>query len=256
MAKQVTSGEKFRFGARTYNDMNRLIDKDRQQGLSMQGRPADGLADGVLVKNISGVDVGRFGILGIAGILFDPATALPAFTARTVFTGQLPAESHQAGRFLICAEPLRSGAIGRAWADGIVTVRINVQDESHLYATVNPDDTTQLISAAQGICNVLYKESGTGTKWAVVRIGSSGSNALRWAFLNEEDTFTSWTAYLDKNLTGDLVTVTFTLTGGATSTANGHYTLSAGLPVPVMKLNDQWRCLYPLQGVDICTPTA
>ena len=78
MAKHVTAGEKFRFGARTYNEMTSLIEKDRSQGLSMSSKINRSNNDFVLVKNISGTDVGRFGVLGIAGILFDPQTALPA----------------------------------------------------------------------------------------------------------------------------------------------------------------------------------
>ncbi|HOM77505.1 MAG TPA: hypothetical protein PLE88_13410, partial [Anaerohalosphaeraceae bacterium] len=80
MAKHVTAGEKFRFGAQTYNELNGLIEKDRLNGLSMQAKNARGNNDFVLVKNLSGTDVARFGVLGIAGIVFDPQTALPAFT--------------------------------------------------------------------------------------------------------------------------------------------------------------------------------
>lgn len=252
MAKHVTTGEKFRFGARTYNELTSLIEKDRQSGLSMQAKGARGNNDFVLVKNISGSDVGRFGVLGIAGILFNPQTALPAFVSRTVFTGEMPTESHQTGRFLICAEPIRNGAIGRAWADGIVTTRIFVQDASHNYATVKPNDATQLISALEGLCYILYKEAGTGQKWAVVRYGGSGSSGgVRTAFLKTTTGTNTLQAYLDKNLTGEVITVQFTLLA-CNSIAEGHYTLTVGIPLPVIKISETWRCLIPLQGTESC----
>src|SRR3989304_1308456 len=122
MAKQVTSGEKLRFSARTYNDMNQLIESNRMGGLSMQAQTLRSNNDFVFVKNNSGVAVNRYGILGISGIVFDPQTALPAFTSKVVFTGTVPAEA-QDGRFLICAEPIQTGAMGRAWADGIVITK-------------------------------------------------------------------------------------------------------------------------------------
>ena len=250
MAKHVTAGEKFRFGARTYNEMTSLIEKDRSQGLSMSSKVNRSNNDFVLVKNISGTDVGRFGVLGIAGILFDPTTALPAFTSRTVFTGQMPAEEHQTGRFLICAEPIKNGAIGRAWADGIVTTRIDVQDVSHNYATVKPGDPTQLVSADQGLCYILYKEPGTGTKWAVVRYGSTG-NSLRWAFCSEDaGSGNTLDCFLDTDGTGTLVTVYFKLLN-CSSLDSGHLTLTDGVPVPVMKRGGSWWCIIPIEGTEV-----
>ncbi len=250
MAKHVTAGEKFRFGAQTYNELNGLIEKDRLSGLSMQAKTTRGNNDFVLVKNISGSDVGRFGVLGIAGILFDPQTALPAFVSRTVFTGETPTESHQTGRFLICAEPIKSGAIGRAWADGIVTTRIEVLTPSHNSATVKPDDTTQLISADQGLCYILYKEAGTGTKWAVVRYGSTG-NSLRWAFCSEDAAFgNTLDCYLDTDGTGTLVTVYFKLIN-CSNLEDGHLTLTDGVPIPVMKRSGNWWCIIPVEGTKV-----
>ncbi len=250
MAKHVTAGEKFRFGAQTYNELNGLIEKDRLSGLSMQANTTRGNNDFVLVKNISGTDVARFGVLGIAGIVFDPQTALPAFVSRTVFTGETPAESHQTGRFLICAEPIKSGAIGRAWADGIVTTRIEVLAPSHNYATVKPDDTTQLVSADQGLCYILYKEAGTGTKWAVVRYGSTG-NSLRWAFCSEDAAFgNTLDCYLDNDGTGTLVTVYFKLIN-CSNLEDGHLTLTDGVPIPVMKRTGNWWCIIPVEGTKV-----
>lgn len=250
MAKHVTAGEKFRFGAQTYNELNRLIEKDRLGGLSMQAKNTRGNNDFVLVKNISGVDVGRFGVLGIAGILFDPATALPAFTSRIVFTGDVPAETHQTGLFLICAEPIKNGGIGRAWADGIVTTRIDVVDPSHTYATAKPDDTTQLLSADQGLCFILYKETGTGTKWAVVRYGSTG-NSLRWAFCSTDfGSDNTLDCFLDTDETGTLVTVYFKLLN-CSNLEDGHLTLIDGVPIPVMKRGGNWWCIIPIEGTQV-----
>jgi len=252
MAKHVTAGEKFRFSARTYNELTSLIEKDRIGGLSMQTKLTRSNNDLVLVKNISGSDVGRFGVLGIAGILFDPATALPAFVSRTVFTGEMPAESHQAGRFLICAEPIRNGAIGRAWADGVVTTRIDVTDESHNYGTVKPDDTTQLISADQGLCTILYKEAGTGQKWAVVRIGSgsSGGSGDRWAYIKEMPNSSDGgilDGRLDDSTTGEIVDVHFTLLN-CSGVGEGHLSLTIDTPIRVAKRGDQWWFIGCIEG--------
>lgn len=255
MAKHVTSGEKFHFSARTYNEMNQFIESQRMSGLSMQAQSAAVNNDFVLVKNTSAVDVGRFGVLGIAGILFDPQTALPAFTSRVVFTGAVPQASlHKDGRFLICAEPIKQGAIGRAWADGIVTCRIDVVNQTHNYATIKPNDVTQLVSGNEGLCYILYKQTGTGQKWAIVRFGSASSaSATRWAFYKAYKNAGTCTAYLEANITGQVVDVSFILTGGCNNHTEGHITIVNGLRMPVMLDGETWICMYPLQGVDICS---
>ena len=46
-----------------------------------------------------------------------------------------------------------------------------MQDESHLYADVTDGDATKLTSGAFGSAMILWAESGTGTKWAVVQLG-------------------------------------------------------------------------------------
>lgn len=250
MAKHVTAGEKFHFAAQTYNELTGLIEKDRQNQLSTHASFSARGQQWVRVKNGSGVDVPRFGVLGIEGILFDPATTLPAFLERAVFCGQLPSETHQAGRFLICAEPIRDGAIGRAWADGIVTVRMDVQNPSHQYATVKPDDTTQLMSTDQGLCYILYKEAGVGQKWAVLRYGATG-NSLRWAFCAHDAAFgNTLGCYLDTDQTGTYVTVYFKLLN-CSHLVDGHFTLTEGVPLPVMKRGDKWWCLIPIEGTEV-----
>jgi hypothetical protein len=250
MAKQVASGDKFQFSAKTYNEMNRLIESQRMAGLSAQSAGTRSAKDHVLVKNISGTDVPRFGVLGIGGIVFDPQTSLPAFTSRTAFNGVMPAEAHQAGRFLICAEPIRSGGIGRAWADGIVTCRVDIVNETHPYATIKPDDVMQLISADQGLCYILWKEPGTGTKWAVVRFSSIGSS-LQWAFCAADAAYgNTLECFLSTDKVGTLITVYFTLVN-CTALNDGHLSLRTGTPIPVMRRDGQWWCIIPIEGTEV-----
>jgi len=56
-------------------------------------------------------------------------------------------------------------------AGGVVQVQIDVTDANHGYADVKASDNTKLASGASGSAVILWKESGTGTKWAIIRIG-------------------------------------------------------------------------------------
>jgi hypothetical protein len=85
-----------------------------------------------------------------------------------------PTEDH-AGRFVILAEPIAAGKIGRAYAAGVCPVRVNVAGESHRFAACEPGDTGQLHSAPTGPAELLWTEAGTGQRWAVVRIGGGGA---------------------------------------------------------------------------------
>ena len=50
-------------------------------------------------------------------------------------------------------------------------MQIDVTDEDHEYADVATADMAKLASATSGAAHILWKETGTGTKWATVRLG-------------------------------------------------------------------------------------
>ncbi len=75
------------------------------------------------------------------------------------------------GRFVILAEPLADGEIGRAFAHGVCPVKINVEDESHTFADIEDAQTHYLKSGTSGAAQILWAESGTGEVWAIVRLG-------------------------------------------------------------------------------------
>ena len=52
-------------------------------------------------------------------------------------------------------------------------MEIDVQDEEDEYADVADAEAGRLKSGLRGAAQILWKESGTGEKWAVVRVGPS-----------------------------------------------------------------------------------
>ena len=107
-----------------------------------------------------------------------------------------------------------------------------------------------MVSADQGLCYILYKESGTGTKWAVVRYGSTG-NSLRWAFCSEDaGSGNTLDCFLDTDETGTQVTVYFKLLN-CSNLEDGHLTLTDGVPIPVMKRAGNWWCIIPIEGTKV-----
>lgn len=177
--QKVQSGDPLRIPAVTYNT---LIDTARDYLARRQNTSAPGgrtvpLGNLVTIRNDSGQDAARFDILGIDDVVFDPDTAPQAFQNGVVFSGNVPdSESHSLGRFVILAEPVRTGEIGKAFCSGSAQVRIDVSDESHGYADIDDGQFGNLVSAAQGPAVILYKQSGTGVRWGIVRLGGAGGS--------------------------------------------------------------------------------
>jgi len=126
----------------------------------------------VRVKNISASDIPWLGIIGLESVLFDHDDDNTAFKVEAVLTGDTPDEDDHLGKFGVCVEPIEAGTIGRAIISGAATCKINVGDADHGFAELKDSDNTQLQSCVHGPAEILYKESGTGAKWGVVRIGN------------------------------------------------------------------------------------
>jgi len=173
--RKVRRGEPLRIPADAWNalvDAARLV-KERGRDLSASG-PVGLCAPGVVsVKNASESDVPRFGVLGIDGVVYGPEDNEEGFKNRCVVKCVTPGRDAHAGKFAILLEPLACGKVGRGLLVGVAPVRINVLDEDHDYADVADQDAARLESCVAGAAQILWKESGTGEKWGVVRLGLS-----------------------------------------------------------------------------------
>ena len=91
-----------------------------------------------------------------------------------VFKGVTPStDDHADGKWCILLEPAADDKIARACIAGAVCVLLDVQDEGDQWADLIDDEATKLRSDGTGPARILYKEEGSGEKWAVVRLGSS-----------------------------------------------------------------------------------
>lgn len=125
----------------------------------------------VFVQNDSGSDVDRFGVLGIDDVFPTPTDNLNGFKAGPVLHGITPADGTHEGAFVVLLEPAESGKIAAGCIAGVCVVQVDVGDADHTHADIADADSTQLESGWAGSARILWKQSGTGTKWAVVRMG-------------------------------------------------------------------------------------
>lgn len=139
--------------------------------------PTEGI---VPVRNDSGNDVDRFGVLGMDGVIVTQDDNEDEFYNRPTLTGVTPGLAHP-GRFIILQEPAADGEIVRGMIAGVTPVLINVVDEGDRYADVEDDPDyagVRLKSALSGVARILWKESGTAEKWAYLQFPVAGPTLL------------------------------------------------------------------------------
>ncbi len=177
----VQRGQPLKIGA---SDWNAMVDAARahlQDQLSRDapgGATAGGRQTGiVLVRNDSGADQGRFAALGVDGPIILPGDNADEFKRQVALKGVMPTIDH-VGKFIVLDEPLKTGAIGRAYIDGVCPASVDIVNEADRFADVVPDTTT-LRSGPTGAAEILWAEAGTGTKWTIIRLGNAPQTLTR-----------------------------------------------------------------------------
>jgi len=172
--KKVLAGDKLKIPAKTFNT---FVDAgqyylDRQGDLKVSPAGNNLRSAMVRVYNNSGADQDMFAVLAITGVSISQSDNENEFMHRgPVLTVDLWSNVTAADRykttFVILQQPVKQEKIARAKAFGVSQVQINVTNASHPYA--KPSASSAILDSAwAGPTRILYQESGTGTKWAVV----------------------------------------------------------------------------------------
>lgn len=156
---------------------NRLVDVAAAHGMGgLAGRSEGGLSipqTGIRrIKNASGLTRNRFDVLGISAPLPLPSTNPDGFKSRTALKGVTPAaEDH--GAFVILLGPAKADDVVAGCIDGVCVAKVLVESGKEWieYADVKDGDAGSLQLDLCGTARVLWIESGTGVKWAVIRLG-------------------------------------------------------------------------------------
>lgn len=118
----------------------------------------------------------RWGAVQITGVAVNPTggdTNLRSFEGLPCITGGTPTSASP--KFGIAIEPIASGKIGRVAVSGLVQARISVSTADPITAGVQAG-TSVLVGGKPGV-SIMWIESGTGDKWALVRF--AGPSSLR-----------------------------------------------------------------------------
>lgn len=179
--KRVNRGDRLAIPAPTWNALMGLLQPNYIPKRSNPGSTIKGLytrnpyiASTIRVRN-DHTAIGPYSVLGIeTTTIINPATSantLQGWKEKPTVAGDLPALATHLGKFVVTLEYADASAFVTAVASGIVAVQIDVLDADHRYADVKDADAAKLQSRAMGAARIIWKESGTGTKWAIVNIG-------------------------------------------------------------------------------------
>jgi len=173
--RKVNPGDPFAIPARTYNAfIDAALAAKAGQFAPGGPVPTSGLPGGwCWVKNNSGAALDRFAVLGIDAPILAPSPYDEAFQNQVALAGVTSTSVSHTGNFVVLQEPLAAGALGLACISGVTVARVYVAGEGHRFADVKDGDATRLASGATGSARILWKESGTGQVWAVVRLAGS-----------------------------------------------------------------------------------
>lgn len=129
-------------------------------------------AASVLVLNDSGAEAGFGKVVALGETLNFPADRAGVVYEGVTFKADIPNVSSRA--FAVLKETLADGAIGGAEVPCAAWARVNMTDESHWFCGPLADYLV-LQSNGGSFYPILWKETGTGEKWAIVSLIETGS---------------------------------------------------------------------------------
>lgn len=167
---KVRTGEPLRIPAMAYNAFIDAARYVRQQEQDQTGDRVGLNLRRIRIKNTTRDELPRFGVLAIDEPLIDPEDNLNGFRNTIAFSGVRPDKTQHLGRFAILLEPALQDKIVLAVATGVCPVKIDVVSDDHQYADIKDEATDTLQSSHFGSARILWKQTGVGTKWAVVAL--------------------------------------------------------------------------------------
>lgn len=152
--------------------------RSQQGGVEGSGRSAGLNRTIINVRNMSGSQVQRSQILGLGDFSFDPSddNQLEELHEFLCLEGETPATPDHDDKWVVLPSELAEEEIGQAVLMGLVLVQVDIQSASHKFATIVDGDTEKLKSSTLGRGRIIKAETGTGTKWALVELGSQGGS--------------------------------------------------------------------------------
>lgn len=179
----------------------------------------------VWVRNDTGGSLLSFSVVALGTPVISAVDYPHNVRIRPFFPGTAPAAASDA--FAVLLEPAGSGDIVRAAVMGVMPVMLSVGDADHTHAEPEPAVTAALKTDDTGPAKIVWKQSGTGSKWGVViltqqqRVPTFGEEFMTTGSVafSADNTWYDLNTQIDLPAAGTYI-VTFTTTHGLQVSAN------------------------------------
>jgi hypothetical protein len=120
----------------------------------------------------------EFPVLKLTSPVFTPTDRANVIWEPIAFNGDTPDADTTIADICIVQGPIGTGLMGRGHGviSGPTYCKVEVSDAAHTHAKPTDGENTKLESGTSG-AKIVWKESGTGTKKALVMLGGGGSGA-------------------------------------------------------------------------------
>jgi len=171
---KVRTGDPLKIPAGAYNA---FVDT----AIAHQSRERNTIADAhrelnqrglVLVRNDSGIELTSHHALAITGVLIEPDTNDDerTFQSRTPLKGNVADLGSPQLSFVVAQQTIQPGKLGLCVISGTTPARVHVLNSSDETCELRAGETA-LVSSPIGGAPILWKEQGTGERWAVIELG-------------------------------------------------------------------------------------
>lgn len=175
-SKKPTKGQPLNISA---SDWSRMLGLVQSEDRSRLGSAKQGIfsAPSYLCKNDTGQDVAPLAPMAIGGLTtgmaFTPTDSESDFNrGGFIFRSVGAPVDGQQGKFVIAAEAIPDGEIGRVWADGICPATIDLQNAWHRYADIEISNRDALSSYPGGNAEIVWVSAASGDDTpCVIRFG-------------------------------------------------------------------------------------
>lgn len=174
--RDVNPGDRLRIGAGDWNDVRRYV-RARRLGDGLEGgaNPIGLLSTTqtiAMARNTGETDLERGDVAKVTAPIVLPADNEAEWWNRLSVDVARPATVALGDWLGVVVTPIPAGRIGRVVLAGVTQCRLNVIHASHVLAGAIGGDAI-LRTNTVGPHAIVWKESGTGTKRAIVQLGGS-----------------------------------------------------------------------------------
>lgn len=166
-----------KFNARAFNSFADAANSYRKQIGDTPKSKAKGIHY-IYVKNTTGYALDRYNIVSVDGIVFGPADNLDEFKNNPCLIAVDPDPQK---RIAIVQEPIPVGGIGRSIIDGWSVCKVQGSGATALDTYIKPTSGNRVdfdLHADGGVGQVVYRQGGTSSEWAIVKLGNTSVDSF------------------------------------------------------------------------------